>query len=135
MSLRWAEKYVGLRFVDHGRTMAGVDCWGLVRLIMKDQCNIELPSYGEISATELIAVTKTIAQESNREPWQEVKTPKAFDVVLMRGRPLHVGIMVSDKHVIHVEETTSSVLLPLTHNAIKHRLCGFRRHRELAGVS
>lgn len=131
MNSRWCEKYVGLRFVDHGRTLKGVDCWGLVRLVMADECGIELPSYGEISATELMTVTRTITQDANREPWHSIKKPQQFDVVLLRGRPLHVGIMISDSHLIHVEECTASVLLPLTHTAIKPRVLGFRRHRSL----
>jgi cell wall-associated NlpC family hydrolase len=131
MNMRWCEKYVGLPFVDHGRTMDGVDCWGLVRIVMKNERNIDLPSYGEISATELLTVTKTISTEANREPWHTVKKPQTFDVVLMRGKPLHVGIMVSNTQVLHVEEATASVLLPITHNAIKQRIVGFRRHRNL----
>ena len=131
MNLRWAEKYVGIIFVDHGRTVQGTDCWGLVRLVLKEQCGVDVPSYGEISATELLMVTKTISQEANREPWHTVKIPKAFDVALMRGRPLHVGIMISDKQILHIEKKTASVLLPLTHASIKPRLLGFRRHNAL----
>jgi len=131
MNMRWCEKYVGIRFVDHGRTIDGVDCWGLVRLLMANERGIDLPSYGEISATELMLVTKTIMQDANKEPWHSVTRPQAFDVVLMRGKPLHVGIMVTDKHVLHVEEATASVLLPLSHAAIKPRILGYRRHRAI----
>lgn len=134
MMIRWPEKYVGLPFVDHGRDYKGVDCWGLVRLVLAKECGIEVPSYGEISARDLAKVTDTIDHQSNIEPWRPVerKSVQAFDVALMRGRPLHVGIMASPTDVMHVEQKIATVLLPLTHPAIARRLIGFRRHRDLA---
>lgn len=131
MSMRWAEKYVGLRFVDKGRSMDGLDCWGLVRLVMLNEKGIELPTYGEISATELMQVTRTIARDSKLEPWHVVKRPQPFDVLVMRGNPLHVGIMLSDKLILHIEEATNSVCIPITHASIKQRIIGIHRHRDL----
>src|SRR5262249_47803278 len=130
--MRWAEQYIGLPFKDFGRDFNGVDCWGLVRLVLKRECDIEVPSYGEISARDLI-VSKTIKQESSSEPWSEVRRNdvQAFDVALLRGRPMHVGIMISPELLLHVEEKTNAVLLPLTHFSVAGRLIGFRRHRDL----
>lgn len=130
---KW-EAYVGLPFKDFGRDFNGVDCWGLVRLVLKSECNIDVPSYGDISAHDLIRVTSTIRGESSSEPWYPVEPHevKAFDVALMQGRPMHVGIMVSSEQLMHVEEKICTVLLPLTHPAISHRILGFRRHRDLA---
>jgi cell wall-associated NlpC family hydrolase len=132
--MMWAAKYVGLPFVDFGRDFSGVDCWGLVRLVLKTEANIDVPSYGEISAHDLAMVTKTIAGESSHDPWLPVERGelKAFDVALMRGRPLHVGVMVNAQQVLHVEERISTVLLPLMHPSIINRVLGFRRHRHAA---
>jgi len=33
----WAGHYIGLHFREHGRTVAGADCWGLVRLVLQEQ--------------------------------------------------------------------------------------------------
>jgi len=135
--MRWAERYVGLPFKDFGRGFSGVDCWGLVRLVLKNECNVEVPSYGEISARDLVRVTSTIASESNCDPWRPVDHGELqpFDVALMRGKPLHVGIMASATQVLHVEERICAVLLPLTHASISRRIVGFRRHRELTKCS
>lgn len=129
--MQWASKYVGLPYIDRGRTFAGVDCWGLVYLIMRREKGIELPSYGDISAHELIKVTRTIRDKSGAEPWHPVNEPRAFDVALMRGSPLHVGLMYDDRNILHIEEKISAVFMPISHPAIAFRITGFRRHREL----
>ena len=131
--MRWMEKYVGLPFKDFGRDFGGVDCWGLVRLVLARECGIDLPSYGEISARDLMRVTATIKHDSSGEPWREVNRSelKAFDVALLRGRPMHVGIMMTPKLLLHVEEATAAVLVPLTHSSVAGRLLGFRRHCRL----
>lgn len=131
--MNWQEKYVGLPFKDFGRDFGGVDCWGLVRLVLARECGIDVPTYGEISARDLIRVTSTIAHDSDADPWLPVErhAVKPFDVVLMRGRPMHVGIMTARDRVLHVEERTSAVLLPLKHPSIATRIISFRRHRDL----
>ena len=102
---------------------------------MQRQCGITLSSYGDISARDLLRVTQTIKEKSSAEPWHPVAQPQAFDVALMRGRPMHVGIMVDDSHVLHVEQATAAVLVSISHPAISFRLLGFRRHREMLNAA
>ena len=42
----WARQYVGLEFSDHGDTRDGCNCWGLVRLVHREQCARDIPPYG-----------------------------------------------------------------------------------------
>lgn len=132
MSL-WPEKYVGLPFVDGGRNFKGVDCWGLVRLVLQHECNIEVPSYGEISALDLLKVAGVVAAESAVEPWVQIEKPVTFDVAVMHRRqtPIHVGIMVTPTEVLHIEKACSTVLIPITHMSISFRPTKFYRHRAL----
>lgn len=128
---RWAEKYVGLPFVDQGRGWSGVDCWGLVRLVYRTEKQIDLPDYGEISASDLLKVTRTIMRDSKAEPWIEVNKPQPMDVLIMRGNPLHVGVMVTEAQVLHVERHTLTVMVPITHPTVKPRAICYHRHRLL----
>ena len=38
-------RYVGLPWLDRGRTADGADCWGLVRLVLAGHFGVEVPSY------------------------------------------------------------------------------------------
>lgn len=78
--MKWAEKYVGLPFVDGGRDWKGCDCWGLVKLILQTECGIEVPSYGDIAASELLKVASMVADETKKEPWHPVIHAQTFDV-------------------------------------------------------
>lgn len=134
--MSWPDRYMKIPFMDGGRAMSGCDCFGLVRLVMNDQCGILLPSYGEISARDLAKIAVSMEADAQSEAWIPVEQPREFDVVVMRwfARPQtgHVGIMVDDRRVLHTEERTGSpVIVPLTHYSIKGRVKWFRRHRGL----
>ncbi len=133
MTRPWAEKYVGLPFKDGGRDMQGVDCWGLVRLVLQTECGIEVPSYGEINASELLKICHKIAEDAQREPWLPVINPQAFDVAVMRKRlgPSHVGIMFNRFNMLHVEAATSAVLINIKHPSVAFRSTNYFRHRGL----
>lgn len=134
----WAEKYVALRFLDGGRDRRGVDCWGLVSLAFKTEKGIDLPTYGDVPAHELLKVARQIARDRDLSPWKIVLEPEPFDVVLMRGGinasrafPVHVGVMVDRDHVMHIEEGISVTTVPINHSSIGHRIIGLRRHEAL----
>lgn len=134
--MNWIEKYVGIPFVDGGRDWTGLDCWGLVRLVLKTECNIEVPSYGDISADELAAVAREVASECSKEPWHPVIKPLTFDVAVMHKRksPVHVGIMTTPTHMLHIERATHSVFIPVVHPSVSFRAINYFRHRSLLGA-
>ncbi len=128
---RWAGKYVGIPFDDIHH------CWWVVQQVLQHHAHIEVPTYSETSAEELMQVARIMKIEKRLEVWSEVEEPRQFDVVMMCGcmehnkTAFHTGIMVSDLHVLHIEKRTDSVVLPLTSQLIKHRVNGYYRHREL----
>ena len=132
----WVNRYVGIPFADQGFDERGCHCWGLVRLVYLRERGITLPTYGELSARELAAAAGVIYSESCAGPWREVTNGRAvFDVVLMAGRidggwraDIHVGVLASPGHVLHVERSTAAVVLPLEHPTIRFRLRATFRH-------
>ena len=136
--MSWINAYVGVPFKDQGRDFRGCDCWGLVRLVYKNVLDIDLPSYGEISASDLKEVSRNIAGNNDIEPWVEVERAREFDVAVMRfygsKRIGHVGIVVSNSPVsiVHTEKGHDSVVVRSDDMRVRSRIVGFRRHRSLA---
>lgn len=133
----WFEKYVGLPFVDGGRSWSGVDCWGLVRLAFHDEKRIDLPTYGDIPACELIKIAYKVAEETAKEPWHPAVVPQAFDMAVMYRvhAPIHVGVMANSTHVLHIEKATSAVLINVKHPSVFFRSIKYFRHRDLLNVA
>lgn len=132
--MSWHHTYVGIPFVDGGRDMGGCDCWGLVRLIYRRELGITLPSYGEISARDLIAVSRAVTFGHNGSAWQAVQNGagRAFDVVVMAypGKRIvgHVGLITGAGDVLHTEHSSASVVIPINHWSIRERIKCMRRH-------
>lgn len=123
-------RFVGLPF---GSGPGEVTCWSLVRRVHAEMFGSDLPEYGDISARDLVRVAREMEAGAARECWIEPDGRAAGDVVLMRsargGRAIcHVGILVRPDRVLHAEEATGSVLVPVQHFTIRGRIAGFRRY-------
>lgn len=132
----WCQKYVGLPFLDGGRASQGLDCWGLVRLVFAKEKGIELPAYGDISALDLKATADAMqAAIKSREIWLDAHPSalRPFDVAVMKRRnfPIHVGVLVTESKVLHVEEATAAIIVDLESPSIKQRISTFLRHKSL----
>lgn len=123
--------------MDGGRDWAGVDCWGLVRLVYKHERGIDLPTYGDIPASQLIAIAYKVKEETAKEPWHPAIQPQALDMAVMYSRhaPIHVGVMVDDTFVLHIEKGINAVLINKNHPTVFFRSIGFFRHTELLNVA
>lgn len=111
--MSWQSKYERVPFVEKGRVMDGADCWGLVRIILKEERGIDLPDYLGVynedfkkwSQDERTALEEIMKAEADQK-WQEVTRPQPFDVILMKmkGFATHVGIVIDRQRMIHCQE-------------------------------
>lgn len=130
---RWSEKYVGIEYDDYNQ-----HCWWLIKEVFMNEKGIVLPSYAGADAKTLMKVAR-LMHSPEEDTWIPVAHSSAFDVIQMTARrigklrpKLHVGVAVSDTHVLHIEERTSSVIVPLDHPTIKFRIAGIYRHAALS---
>ena len=127
----WWAKYVGIPFLDGGRDMAGLDCWGLVRLIYAQELDIDLPDYGEVSAKDLLRVARSL--DAGSERWLSVDDPVEFDLVAMRLYDRawvgHVGVMLGARTMIHTEDRIAVSVVPVDHFTVRDRISSYRRLR------
>lgn len=102
----WVAGYVGIPYRTLGRARDGADCWGLVRLVYADRLDVELPAYdgrGFSGRASVPDVASLVADA--RGPWRELPEDEAAppDLVLLRvhGQPVHVGVLVAPKLMLH----------------------------------
>jgi cell wall-associated NlpC family hydrolase len=126
----WWLPYLLVPFKENGRDMRGWDCFGCVRYVLKDQTGIELPMFDFHSAAEIL-------RQSEKPEWIKANAPKQFDIVCVnvptpRGlRPIHVGIMVDEKRVLHCESGFHTICVPFDHRTMRGDIRGFYRHHTL----
>lgn len=126
----WAAKYIGLPYMAPGRSSQGLNCWGLVRMVLEEQAGIVLPSYRGTRDTEAEFRRAIIGSD-----WMKAMPPQAFDVMLMvtptgpcRAAPMHVGVMVTPRIVLHVDEGMTSCMVSAAHPTVMGRFHGYYRH-------
>lgn len=125
----WANKYIGIPYKDGGRDIDGLDCWGLVRLVYKNEYGIDLPSFNnEYVITDRERVNELFNQY--REGWLVEDKPKEGDVVLLRllGEESHVGVLINDKQFLHVNYKTPAAIENLESVRWRNRIVGFNSY-------
>lgn len=126
----WWARYIGLPF---GTGPGEVTCWSLVRQVYADHLGIDLPEFGDIDPRDLARVAREMQGGKDTRLWREPQRPGVHDVVLMRsargGRAIcHVGLVADVARVLHAEEATGAVVVPIDHITIRGRIAGFRRY-------
>lgn len=123
------DKYIGLPYLDNGRSESGVDCWGLARLFYRDEYGIDLPSYTEeyIGGTDPHIVEAVNLYKDN---WQDTNAPDIGDLCLFNifGEPMHVGVYLGDNKFLHCRRGSDSVIESLGNIKWKNRFVGFYKY-------
>lgn len=124
---------VGIPWRERGREPEGCDCWGLARLAYQ-AAGFDLPSFADAYATtaDRAAIDGLIA--GHRGPWVAVPAGAArvLDLVLMRERPWHVGIVVRPGWMLHMPARQTSVIEQYTTGRHARRVEGIYRHEGLS---
>ena len=106
-------KYIDVPFVHRGRSFDGCDCYGLIRLIYKEELSIELPDFLEIEYNcDLNEEDETHLEDHwengiSKGQWKPVKPPyKKWDGLLFYASSRrviadHIGLYIGDGKFIH----------------------------------
>lgn len=128
------DAYVGIPYLDRGRTIAGCDCYGLLRLVLLEQRGVELPAFSDLYVTSADRHAIACLLEGGLEQWDRIAPGKErpFDGVLMRhGRDIrHIGLVVEPGRLLHVDQGTGSRIERYSSPPLSHRLVGFYRFRD-----
>ena len=126
-------------FKYNGRDKAGLDCYGFICYVYKQELEVDLPDLLSVNAVDLPKVVRAMDLERNKPIWLNVSQPIAFDVCVMKrmiestagGRfnlPVHVGMFIDEFTIAHFEETHGLLIEKLSAPCIKHRITGIYRY-------
>ena len=125
----WSTDYLGLPYAPRGRSRAGVDCWGVVWLVLPAHGR-PVPSYeGEYSSSEERQEISGLIDGAKRL-WQRVDQAKEFDLVTFRrGRhESHIGVVVRPGMMLHITQDKPSCIERYDAGYWANRLTGIWRH-------
>jgi len=123
-------KYIGIPYRNKGRTEEGCDCFGLVKLISKNELNIDIPEYTYRDAEDASQASRTLT--SGREEWMKVIKPRIGDVIMLRisGLPVHIGLVIDSRRMIHSLRGHNSAIELFDCDKWKNRIDGFYRYES-----
>lgn len=138
---QWASDLIrlGVPFKTRGRDRSGLDCWGLVVLHHREVLNITLPGYTELYDRADALGFRQLKTIFDREvplcdniPLGK-EEPGDIAVLRMDGRPIHVGLVIGKRKMLHIEEGIYACAEPYTGIQWRGRLEGFYRHYASTG--
>jgi len=101
-------KYINLPYKYEGRDFDGVDCYGLLYLIYKNERNIILPEYNYPEEWAKMGYNYIEDETRHTLHWEKVGKPyKVFDVIILyaslkRVVANHLGIYIGNDKFIHI---------------------------------
>lgn len=125
--MKWFAEYVGIPFKSLGRDLNGCDCYGLVRIVMLEQYNIDLPELLTYdNALDHANITDVITNNIPLLSGKKVDSPEEGAVVIFatQGLSSHIGLFVSDKLILHTTKNTGSVIESVNTPRIKNKIRG-----------
>lgn len=132
-------RYIGLPFAARGRNHTGVDCWGLVRLILAEQYGVKVPSWHTDYSDPHDSSSVGPLIRAQLPNWIEVSkgSERPGDVLLLRsGFDVgHVGMVIQPGLMIHIEEGINATVERYNSLLWRRRVAGFFRHRELVNAA
>ena len=126
------DDFIGIPFQDGGRTKAGCDCWGLVRLVYSS-LGVEVPDY-KISCFASSEVSDAV--EENRYKWHRILKPVTPCLVTLKlamalpGFVTHLGVYVGYGKFLHTMKKRNSAIEKITHPFYNKRIEGFYEFRN-----
>lgn len=126
-------EFVGVPFLDRGRTLMGADCWGLFRLALLKVAGLELPTYDDYASVVERRVNAEMIRGGMGD-WRQVPAgqEQRFDGMLMKdGRyDSHIGLVVQRGRMLHTYQGASSCVDRYHDSPFREQLIGFWRHRS-----
>ncbi len=124
-------KYLRIPYQKNGRDYSGVDCYGLVMLVAKEQANIDLPDINNAPVEEYL-INDIVNDYKNK--FVKIDKPEPFCLVALSIVPPythHIGLVLEDcKRFIHIRESHTARIDSLDSKLWKPMIRGFYKYAE-----
>lgn len=132
--INW-KKYINIPYKEFGRDFNGVDCYGLVALIYKEEKGLVIPDYTELAYNKTRYDIKSQEEHilsSMGIKWVMSDNIKPFDALIFNKRSnckitSHIGLYIGNNKFIHVLENFPSHIERLSNPIWKSKLYGVMR--------
>ena len=125
----WVKKYIGIPFVSNGRTEKGCDCYGLVRLVLRNEYGITLPELSD-DYSNACSIQETAELFEKHLPViaaRKIQEPEEGAIVIIteQGRLCHVGMFAGEGFILHTGAKTDCVCQRASHPGLRGRIEGY----------
>ena len=118
-------EYFCIPYVNNGRDFNGCDCYGLYKLITKQQDNKNIPDY-QYEDSQDKENGKIYLQGLDSGKWVRCDARRGAMVLLrIDGVANHCGYMLNDTQFIHILKGSGVSIASITDNLFKNRIVGF----------
>lgn len=127
-------KFLSVPFVDCGRDMKGLDCWGLVRLAAHELFGIPwLPNHDDCSPDDKVGLT--LRHDELSSSFRPVNYPQAGDIAggYIGKKCIHVGICVEIGgrfRILHTRRRKGAQIVKLSLFALEYQQVKWWRYGD-----
>jgi cell wall-associated NlpC family hydrolase len=108
----WLNRFIGRKYVYGGRSIDGMDCYGLLVIIFKERYSIDLPDW-LVDEIDLKGRSNQISDVVCSGKWTEMEEPADGDIAVCSRTKLahHIGLFFGGG-IIHASEGLGVVYQP-----------------------
>ena len=133
LELDIVDRYLGVAYKHHGRDLAGLDCWGLIKMIYKDLGYdlLDIETYDK----EWVSKGANFFVENYHLQWERVVHPELFNVVMFKnkdGVACHAGLYLKEGIMIHASDRAGVVLIRINTVGNGKQFDGFYKFKGIA---
>ena len=129
----WVQDYIGIPFVSGGRNRRGLDCYGLIRLVLMEQYGCTLPLLnGKYDNALNLYDTSPLFFQQLPILTEKIAGPqeRALALLEMHQLPCHLGLFCGGESIIHSRSGVGVVAERLDSRRLPGRIAGWYRVSE-----
>lgn len=129
----WVQEYIGIPFQSGGRDRRGLDCYGLIRLVLMEQYECTLPLLdGKYDNALNLYDTSPLFFQQLPILTEKIAGPqeRALALLEMHQLPCHLGLFCGGESIIHSRAGVGVVAERLDSRRLPGRITGWYRVSE-----